>query len=444
MDSQEKVVNTWAQGDPRNKEKKLPKKSKSRKSAHKPKTTHEIMKEKFGSLSVHVDTESAVKRANLKSVPISASENTDSSVHIDHISLQLTEHPSYTLDEDKLTKTYSDITVSNTVQSEFDTFGTISTKRPNEDKSVVSHGFTNNSEGATSINQMETGSSKALSQPHPHHHDRPPTPHAQVIHDNLTQSRNGPHKESDSLSNVINLTNGIQVPHSSVDQWSHYANEPYQPYEAYYHEEAIPMPYQYMMFNPQADIPVDHLFVGTYPTMGDNASFVIQEMSADHDSSLSGASQYQPGMTSQARTGKSSIEDDHHSEHQTVSPPGSSRRRQSVKSSVKNKHHSTVHSLSPPASSHGRQSIMKPKSSVVSPNSAVRHTLENERVAALKSVALSPISSRTEQSTAGSQLSGDTSKIESEMYKMPTEFSHPLNHSSIQSDHGAESQKSYR
>ena len=468
------VTKTWPVGDAKNLAKTADKESKqhkqSRKNASKTKTTHEIMQEKFGSLSAHIDTDSAKKPAMIKSHPTSNHEP-ESTVNIDHISLQLTDLPSYTVDAKNAEKPnkrpgslVTDITTAQQITDDFvdhkvsSTDGAAgegisvvhlpsvpdeSTKRAYADRPIDVNSSPGARSDVASTKHQQVPVEKLNTNPrHIDHRKRSPPSskqHSQQSNKNVdagqgnipthrkpehsdhlnTNLRHGYHRkhcphspeqlsqgskkgivkdsglqnvphlhysDSGSISNTIELTEGIQVPHTPLDQWSAFANEPY-----YYNQPSY-VPYEYVMFNPQTNTPLDHMFANGFPeSVG---GFVIHEpatplqMHPENEQSS-----YKKHRTNSRQSYSTRIS--HQSEKDAAKPQ--------TTPSKKNKR---VGSLD-----------RKSKTAVTQTQDGI-DVLQNERVAQLKSVALSPISNQTvtEPDTEDKPIE-DRNSVLSELYR---------------------------
>ena len=472
------VTNTWHVGDAKNLAKPSDKKSKqekpSRKNASKTKTTHEIMQEKFGSLSAHINTDSAKKRAIIRSYPSFNHEpepQPESAVNIDHISLQLTDLPSYTLDpkisekpnkhpssqdaevttadqitddivkndlstvagttgvgmpeiyppsvpEGKVERAYSNHS-ADVKNSQGEKSGIASNKHPkmpfgklNTNPRHIDHRkrspASSTQHSQQSSKNADTGLGSIPTQYKPghsdhlntnprhvdHHKQRPHSPEqlsqsskkGYVQDSGLQNFPNQTHPDSRSISNTIDLTEGIHVPHTPLDQWSTFANEPY-----YYNQPSY-IPYEYVMFNPQTNTLLDHMFANGFPeSVG---GFVIHE----------------PATPLQMHPEN---EQSSYKKHRTNSPQSHSTRisHQSEKDAAKPQ--------TTPSKKNKRVGSLDRKSkTAVTQTQDGMDVLQNERVAQLKSLALSPISNQTvTEPDTEDKPSEDQNSVLSELYR---------------------------
>lgn len=368
----------------------------------KTKTTHQIMQEKFGSLSKHQDSETGQKPSKRKSSPSSRSDTgqQESTVNVDHISLQLTDLPTYTgyeehsfsLQDEHPARSQRDEVLSSvdfTIASKpmsFDHMTMAEQGSSHADANTQRNGETSETQRDVRSRQQYLNTNprhvnhiKGRSSTRSRHSSKRDISFSETGRSVQQQNGNQQLSESQSISQVIDLSGGIHVPHKPLDQWSSFANEPY------YFDQPPYIPYEYVMFNPQTNTPHNQVFFSGQPESA--GGFIIQEPAAPQQSS---------------NTNDSKTHD------KILSPPKSNSTKKSENGKKGNPKSNS--------STHRTTKRKSPKSTKLTTDG--RSELENERITELKTVALSAMSnqSSTEPEYTESKSSDNTSLL-SEMYK---------------------------
>lgn len=231
--------------------------SKSKKSKMKQKSTREIMAKKFGSLSINSSRYSkipVIQNSPENDPSLRNEEYYQSSTSLEHVSLLLTDHPSYTLNEDH--------------------FSPLTKRQPTPLESVTS--------ASTRRADIMPPSSPPFP-PYPEsftaHPESIPEPPSKPAPQPLKSTSPIKSTEISPTSHVIDLSKGVYIPHASIGDYVpyHHGGVPCRP-----DPPIPPIPYSCVMFNPQSNTqmhPIDDngFPYSTAPTIIEYATMAAEE-----------------------------------------------------------------------------------------------------------------------------------------------------------------------